>query len=179
METVARYIICEISDQTLHSEYPLSDISDYHVRKCSRGILLNKGKVALLNVTKENYHKLPGGGIEGTETNEEAFKREVREETGCDCEIKTDNPVTIEYRDKEKLVQISYIFVAEVIGEPKQPNFEQDEVDHGFQLEWVPLEEVESVMSKDNPKGWEGEFIHERDQKIFEFYKDRLLRGDI
>ena len=57
----------------------------------------------------------------------------------------------------------------------KQPNFEQSEIDEGSQLEWVTIEEVEQVMSKDNPSDWESKFIHLRDKEIFKFYKNRLL----
>jgi len=174
VNTLARYIICEISDNSFEPNYIPTDISQYHVRKAARGILVHEGKAALLNVSKKNYHKLPGGGTEKGETNEEAFKREVLEETGCKCKIKEENPVTIEYRDKERLVQISYIFLAEVEGEIGQPNFEQNEIDEGFQLEWLPIEEVGQVLSKDNPLDWESKFIHLRDKEIFKFYQNQL-----
>src|SRR3989344_6635632 len=112
MLTIPRYIITEISDKDFDVNFvPPTNISDYHVRKASRGILINKGKVALLYVSKENYHKLPGGGFEASESNEDAFRREVKEETGCDCKIvdeKGQNSVVIETRNQFKLVQISY-----------------------------------------------------------------------
>ncbi len=75
MSLLARYIICEISDKTFNPNYTSEDISDYHVRKAARGVLLHNGKVALLNISKKNYHKLPGGGVNKDETNEGAFKR--------------------------------------------------------------------------------------------------------
>lgn len=169
MNLKRRHLICEISDQT-------SDIKDYHVRKAARGILLHKGKIALLYVSKNNYHKLPGGGINNGETNEEAFKREVLEEVGCKCIIKDEGPITLEYRDQYKMVQISYIFLAEVDGKIGQSSLEQGEIDEGFQLVWVPIEKVESILSKDKPLDYQGMFVHFRDPKIFEFY-EKILYG--
>jgi len=175
MNIIAIYIITEISDKEFDPCFLPQDIDKYHVRKAGRGVLLRDGKIALLNVTKKNYHKLPGGGIETGETNEEGFKREILEETGCKCEISEESGVTLEYRDQYKLLQISYVYFAKVIGEPGKVNFVHDEIDDGFKLEWVPIEEIDGVMSKDEPADYEGKFIHKRDQRILEFYKNKLF----
>ena len=87
------------------------DLDKYRIRRAARGVLVWGNKIALLNVTKYNYHKLPGGGIEEGESKEEAFKREILEETGANCEIKNYAGVTIEYREEYKLLQISYVFL--------------------------------------------------------------------
>lgn len=174
MEHIARYIICEINDRTFNPQYATEDIKDYHVRKAARGILVKDGKLAWLNVSKKGYHKLPGGGIEKDETNEQAFKREVLEEAGCMCNVLDEGAVTIEYRDQFKLVQISYVFMAEVVGEPGEQKLEQGEVDEGHDLEWYTFEETENLLKAENPTEYEDRFIHLRDQSIFEFYKNKL-----
>src|SRR3989344_2508708 len=102
-------LIREISDTDFDSKYKMGDLSKYSLRRAARGILMNNGKIALLNVTKQNYHKLPGGGIEKGESVGEAFKREILEETGCDCEIKDQSGIILEWRDLYKLLQISYV----------------------------------------------------------------------
>lgn len=174
MEHIARYIICDINDKTFSPLYTTEDIKDYHVRKAARGILVKDGKLAWLNVSKKGYHKLPGGGIEGDETNEQAFIREVREETGCQCKVLDQGAVTIEYRDQFKLVQISYVFMAEVVGEPGEQKLEQGEIDDGHDLEWYTPEETEKLLNDETPTEYEDRFIHLRDQSIFEFYKKKL-----
>ncbi len=169
-----RTLIIEISDKTFDNNSPLSDAKDYRVRKASRGILIKNGQMALINMSNKNYHKLPGGGIENGETNTEAFKRELLEETGCDGEVKDEGPITLEYRDLHKLVQISYIFFAEIIGEIGEVKFEQGEIEEGAKLEWVNLEDVPKIMSEDKPTDYEDKFIHLRDEAILKYYQDRL-----
>ncbi|MBU0998425.1 NUDIX domain-containing protein [Patescibacteria group bacterium] len=169
-----RILIKEISDLDFDPNHKMGDINDYSIRKAARGILINNGKIALLNVIKINYHKLPGGGVEKDESINEAFKREVMEETGCKCEILDQSGIIIEWRDQFKLIQISYVFVGKVIGKIGKSKLEQGEIDKGFKLEWIPFEKIDKVLKKDNSSNHEGKFIQIRDRSIFEFYKDRL-----
>jgi 8-oxo-dGTP diphosphatase len=178
MLTNSRYIIAEISDKDFDLGFiPPENIDDYRVRKASRGVLIHNGKIALLYVSSENYHKLPGGGLEGAESNKEAFIREIREETGCDCKIVdkiNQNSIILETRDQLKLVQISYIFFSEIVGEPMELHLEQGEINEGFLLKWIPVSEAIETLEKDKPKNYEGKFIQMRDLAVLNFYKDSL-----
>lgn len=174
MGLFAKQILCEISDKTFNPNYKPADIEGYRVREAARGILIHDDKIALLNVTKNKYHKLPGGGIEKNETKTQAFKREVLEEVGCKCSIKDTGPVVVEYRDKEKLIQISFIFLAKVEGGIEKPKYTQKEIGEGFQLKWVPIEQAEKIIEDDDPIGWEGKFIRLRDLTVFKYYRRRL-----
>lgn len=169
-------LIREISDTDFDPRYQMSSLDKYSVRKASRGILISNGKIALLNVTKFNYHKLPGGGVENDESIEKAFKREVLEETGCECEIVDQLGIVIEWRDQFKLLQISYVFLAKAIGEIGQSKFEPGEINEGFELKWVPFEKIKKILKNDNPTNYEGKFITIRDKGIVEFYENRLRK---
>ena len=101
-------------------------------------------------------------------------KREVLEETGCECEILDQSGIIIEWRDQFKLLQISYIFLAKVLGEPGQSKLEQDEVDEGFKLVVGAYQEADEILRNGNPTNYEGKFIKIRDMSVAEFYRNKL-----
>ena len=59
-----------------------SDISKTKVRKTSRAIIEQDGKILVVYLKKDNYYMLPGGQKEKYESFESCLKREVLEETG-------------------------------------------------------------------------------------------------
>lgn len=175
---MSKTIIREIFDTDFDSEYRMADLSTFKIRRASRGIVVNKGKLALLEVSKYNYHKFPGGGMGEDETVEDAFKREILEEVGCHCEIVDYGGVVIEWRDQFKLLQISYVFFARVVGQVGENKLEPDEIEEGYQLNWIPFEKVMEKLVNSKPTDYEGKFIIERDKSILEFYKDKLAKFD-
>lgn len=172
----SKILIREISDLDFEPNYKLSNIDEYSIRKASRGIIINNGAIALPFIAKHHYHKLPGGGVNTNELIDEAFKREVMEETGCNCEILDQSGIVIEWRDKFKLLQISYIFLGRVVGEVGENSLEQSEIDEGFTLNWIPFGKIDEVLKSDNTSDYEGKFIQIRDRSIYDFYKDRLKK---
>lgn len=167
-------ILKEISEGTLGLSDEFEQLGDtYELRKSARGIVLNEnGEMATQYLNTYTYHKLPGGGVDPGETIEEALKREIKEEVGCDCEITKPLGVTIEYRNKYKLLHISYGFAAKVIGEVGNPALEEGEIEEGQETLWLPPEEVLEKMKNDNPGKFEGHFILEREKTFLqEFLK--------
>lgn len=167
-------LITEITDKDFDPHYLVHPKMLYTLRRAVRAILLYEGKIAIMNVTKGNYHKLPGGGIQQEETNDQALEREVKEETGCEIEIKGAVGITIECKDKDNEVQISYVYVANVLDKPGNTALTEEEERDGFKLEWRTIEEVKELFNKDTPTKYTDRFISLRDKRILEFYLSRI-----
>lgn len=111
----ARYTNCmkllsEISEQSLGlcDSSPL-DIS-YRLRKGVRAVMRNvAGEMALEHIGRDDFYKLPGGGVERGETNIDALNREIQEEAGCAIRDIRPLGIVIEYRQSAGLLQISWL----------------------------------------------------------------------
>tara|TARA_B100000508_G_scaffold138785_1_gene135536 strand:- start:1214 stop:1729 length:516 start_codon:yes stop_codon:yes gene_type:complete len=165
-------LLKEISEGTLGLSDEFEQLgTQYELRKSARAIVLNeKGHMATQYLNTYAYHKLPGGGVDPGETIEAALKREVLEEVGCDCEITHELGITIEYRNKYKLLHISYGFAAQVLGDIGTPALEEGEIEEGQETLWLPPAEVLTKMQNDIPGKFEGHFILEREKTFLEEY---------
>lgn len=142
------------------------------IRNAARAILFNdKKEVAILPVPTGNYHKIPGGGVEGDEDIEAALKREILEEVGCDCEIISEIGSILEFRDPIK--QYSFGFLAKVKGDISEPTFTEKEKEEGFQIaEWLPIAEAIKIFEKDKPSFLMAKFMRLRDKAFLEKAKE-------
>lgn len=170
-----KILIKEIFDTDFNPYYKTPNVNEFNIRRASRGVLMKDNKIALLNVSKLNYHKLPGGGIEEGETLEEAFKREMAEEVGAECEIVDQGGIVIEWRGKWKLMQLNYVFMANVVGEIKGNKLTQEESDNQFELEWFDAHKVLEILGDDKSNDYESKFIKIRDVSIIDFYGDKIF----
>jgi len=148
----------------------------YEFRKASRALVFDsEGKIAILFVSKKNYHKLPGGGIEEGEDIKIALRRELLEETGCNVEIRSqDVGVVIEYRNGDAFLQISYCFLSDVVGEPTEVAFTEKEISNGFKLKWLGLDKAIAVLKSDTPSEPFEKFMKERDLVFLQKAKEIL-----
>lgn len=150
-----------------------NEIVSYKIRKAARAIMFNeKDEIAILHVSKNNHHKLPGGGIEKDETILNALNREILEETGYKAKISGDIGIIIEYRNKFEQIQISYCYLAKITKRIADPSFTKKELREGFILKWMKIDEALKSMKKDKPFTYEGKFIQKRDIAFLTSFKN-------
>lgn len=164
-------LLAEISDNTVGIGPIESLKAQYELRKSARVILSNEaGEIAVQHLQNYNFYKLPGGGVDAGETIEEAAKREVHEEVGCDCEIIRPLGVVIEYREKYKLLHINYCFEAKVVGPITAPAFEEAEIKAGQANIWVAPEKVLELVKNGERTNYESHFNIPREVAFLEEY---------
>ena len=145
-----------------------SDISSpnkFEERRASRAIVFDSdNNIALLDASKAGYHKLPGGGIEEGEEIQQALRREMQEEIGCDITDIRELGVIEEYRNKFALHQTSYCFIAKLSGNKGTPHLEPGEIADGFMPIWLSIESaIEILEAESGIERYEGKFIRLRD----------------
>jgi len=140
------------------------EIKKFKLRQAARAVVFDReGKIALLFVSKKNYHKLPGGGVEKGENIEEALRRECREEIGCEIKITGEIGMTIEHRTKWEIKQEAFCYSAEVVGMKGQPAFTDDEIEDNFSVLWVSLNEATEILETDQSDDYQWKFIKARE----------------
>lgn len=174
-------LICKITDLDIGEE--VLKMENPRLRLAARGIVIREdGKIAVFNKSNKNEYKLPGGGIEGKENPEIAFKREAMEETGCEVEIIKELGTTEEYKSLNNFKQISYVYIGKVIKDTKQLHVTEKEKDEGAKLLWeTPQKALElitecynNLIASKYESVYSTKFIVLRDRKILEKYINEM-----
>lgn len=160
--------ICLLNIENVTEE----EIKKYWSREAARAVIFDEeNNIALIHATKNGYYKLPGGGIEKGETNEEALKRECKEEIGCNIEITGEIGMTLEYRKKYNLKQTSHCYTAKLVGEKGTPTLEPDEIAEGFEVVWLPLNQALAKIKASKLLIYEAQYMVARDTVVLETLK--------
>jgi len=124
---------------------------NFRERNRATGIVINdKKEIILMNLTNMYFHMLPGGGVDSNENMEEGLYRELKEETGANVEIISELGIVVENLEQRKMKQITYFYLAKVVGETQEPNFMPDELEQGYQVEWYSIDEAIKILEEEN-----------------------------
>jgi len=154
----------------------IKEYEKYKTRETVRTILLDSdNKIAAINISKEGFHQLIGGGIEDNEDQQNALRRESLEEAGVNIEIMSELGKIVEIKREEKQIQNSYCYIGKVVGKKKDSSFTNDEIEkRGFETEWWELDELIDVFKKEGYGCLSGQYVYERDLAILEEYKNNF-----
>lgn len=164
-----------ITEQDIVPDAPIVDTANFRKREAARAVVTDSaGKIALLRVGLYDYHKLPGGGVDEGEDIPTAIERELLEEIGCKAEVTGEVGEIVEHRDQFEMVQTSYCFTANQVGEKGEPDFTEKELKEHFSIVWTDdLDSAITLLEKDEPTNYEGKFIKVRDLAFLRAAKEQ------
>ena len=126
------------------------EIKQYTVR----GMIVENGKIAMQQ-GEDGTYKIPGGGIEQGETNEDALIREVREEIGLVVKRASITPIgEIEemrediFEKGKKYHRYSYFYICEVEKELVESEMTESEKQRGYHLSWATPQAIYEINRK-------------------------------
>ena len=152
------------------------DSTNFFNRSAARAVVVNDaGEIALLKVSNYGYHKIPGGGIDPGEDINQALRREMLEEIGCEIEIISEVGQILEHRNQSKFKQTSYCFLVKQIGQQKKPDFTEHELADGFEMIWVKnIDEAITICSQEATLDYGFMFMKKRDLIFLQTAKELL-----
>lgn len=124
-------------------------------RKRVGGIIILDNKLAVIYRRKKKedkiieYYTIPGGGVEGTETNEEALKRELKEELNIEVDIEKylfniENEKNIEYFYLCKYLSGNFTLNGEELERMNEDNY--------YEPTFIPISDIEKYDILDSIK---------------------------
>ncbi len=132
------------------NEFPYTYID--HTRKVARAILINeKGEIALNKLHGEdmfgsrNYYETPGGGFHKNETSKQAVLRELKEETGYQCEIICPIGIVDDYYNLIHRHNKNFYYLCKTVVYVGKnlDNYEKTMIE---KLIWVPIDKAIALM---------------------------------
>lgn len=147
-------------------------------RLAVRGVVIKNGKI-LVTEDKFGELKLPGGGMEAGETDEDTLIREVQEESGYIVMPDTIRPfgsiIEIRKSIKEEMIwhQESRLYFCDVYNEIGERKLTPHEIRFKYQTSWYTLDQaIEKNYEMLERENWNP--VKLREYKTFQVIKDYL-----
>ena len=176
-------LIAKITDEDIGESF--TGVNNPKTRTAVRTILKDgEGNIAILNKQLKNEFKLVGGGVDKGESLDEALKREILEEAGCEVEITSYLGFLEEFRSKENFYQKSYVYLTKVVKNTKELHLTKKEEEEGAKICWFKPEKALQIMEKSYDKLlpskysdlYATNFIVKRDSTILDYYIENILK---
>ncbi|MBQ4112026.1 MAG: NUDIX domain-containing protein [Clostridia bacterium] len=170
-ESPAWPILAELTDKNVLGTDGLCNALP---RKTARAILKrDDGLFAVMYAERFNLYSLPGGGIEGDETPEDAIIREIWEETGCTCATIEPLGVVLENRFHADYTQIDFYFVVTTNAESGQLHLTPNEEQNGTHPQWHTLDDVVRLIRDREHDTNQRKYLQARDVTALHAYLQR------
>ncbi|TAK96390.1 NUDIX hydrolase [Patescibacteria group bacterium] len=138
---------------------------DIQIKRAARVVLFDENDLTpIVEVRGGEYYKIPGGGVETGETEEQAAIREACEEAGCEVAImaKIGEHDFVDPEQPSK-THHSVCFLAKLVGDKRKNAFDSWERSNDFQLHWVTFDEAVRLFSSSVTQDKFGVEINKRD----------------
>ena len=140
------------------SDKPKSD-KPYQERTRVCCIVRNEQKhIALIELTKFHHHFLPWGKKEESETDEQAIRREISEETGYRIENIIPFAQITHHKARTQQHEICYVYTMKTAWRPWPVQLTQKEQDQWLQVKWVDIQHAIQLLQQDAPTSYNGHF---------------------
>ena len=141
-------------------------------------LLDQNNKIAICHLAKHNVCTIVGGGVEYGEDLITAVKREVLEETGCNCEIICEIGSTFESRvELNETIERNY-YLARVVGEKGELSLTEAEISQGVTVGWHTIKEALQLVKSNTSLTYQQKYIQYRDvivlNEVLENHADKI-----
>ena len=141
-------------------------------RYASKAVFIDeRGRVALMYMSRIDCYKLPGGGIEKGETEAEALVRELREETGRGSNVVCKIGEVTEHKNRKNYCQKTAAFIAYATQERFKPALSPSEQRLGFKLRFMNPQTALQILQDalDTTDEYGKKFMFSRDLSILRY----------
>lgn len=143
-------------------------------------LIVNSKQELLLGYSHHDY-QFPGGHVEDGETLVETINRELLEETGIELNVQNIEPFACAigyYKDwpaegKNRKIEIYYYEInTDLTPNLDKTNYTESEKEGGFELRYIPLENIETELQKNAEEYGDNKGIAREMLELIKIYKD-------